>query len=199
MKTLRRLALLLAFLALPAAAEATVIIYKGSARILRGNSLKATSVPTTLFFVIDFNTLEGRFVFAQTVDRVKTVYDDGSRNYGIAEVATKPTPTVFFTSADGAFVGTTNFTFRGFRMSGRKANVFLLPTDPLPATIPKTVTGSYSFSAGNPIVLDGSFRMSVDLKKTQTANGVGNSTAQAAGAIIAEFTGKGFANTTPNP
>ena len=200
MKSIRLLLSLAAFSCLAVAAHATVIIYEGNGKILRGNSVSGRLVPTTLFFVVDFNNLNGNFVFAQTVAGVKSIYDDGPRNYGIAEVATQPTPTVSFTSADGAFVAPNNFQFRGFRMRGKKSKVFLTSNAPLPATIPKTVAGSYSFSAGTPVIIDGTFTLTVDLTRTQFANGNNLSVEQAVGAIINDFTQKkGFTNTAPIP
>ena len=202
MKKITLLVLLLALFGMATVSEATVIIYKGTGKFLRGDSVQAKTVSTTLFFVVDFNTLQGDFVFAQTIAGLKTIYDDGTRNYGIAEVKNSAnSSTVYYTSADGAFNNATSFTFRGFRMGGKKANVFLKAGDPLPATIPKTVVGSYSFATGTPHVIDGPFTMSVDLKRTQFSNQNNLTTSQAIGAIINEYTAapKNYTSATPNP
>jgi hypothetical protein len=201
MKTMRILPAIFTLLLLSAAAQATVIVYKGSGSMRRGNATDSKAVATTLFFVVDFNTLVGEFVFAQTISGAKTIYRDGPRNYGYSEVKTSPTASrVYFTSADGAFAATNNFTFRGIRMSGVKSKVFLTAGAVAPATIPKPVTGSYSFATGNPFIIDGNLTMTVELKKTQFANTNNLTVDQAIGAIINEYTTppKNYTNTLPS-
>jgi hypothetical protein len=201
MKSIRFLLVLVSLLLFSQAAQATVIVYKGTGRITRGNANESKIVSTTLFFVVDFDTLVGEFVFAQNINGAKTIYRDGVRNYGYSEVKTSPTASkVFFTSADGTFAATNNFTFRGIRMGGVKAKVFLLAGAPAPATIPKTVTGSDSFATGNPLLIDGPFTISVDLKKTQFANLNTLTADQAVGAILNEYTAppKNYTNALPS-
>lgn len=201
MKSFRLLAVAVALLFLSAAAQATVIVYKGAGSLRRGNANESKAVGTTLFFVVDFNSLVGEFVFAQSISGAKTIYRDGARNYGYAEVKISPTASrVYFTSADGAFAGTTNFTFRGIRMSGTKVKVLLTAGAVAPATIPRTVTGSYSFTTGVPQVIDGNITMSVDLKRTQFANGNNLTVDNVIGAILNEYTAppKNYTNGLPS-
>ena len=200
MKAKLLLALVATLLGTSLVSEATVIVYKGTGRILRGNSLTAKPVATTLFFVVDFNTLEGRWVFAQTVNGLKSIFDDGARSYGIAEVNTTTARTVTYATTSFAYVNPTSFSFFSVRLAGKKANVFLTAGAPVPATIGKSMAGSYSFTEGTPHVVDGPVAVSVDLKRTQFSNGNNLTVAQAAAAIINEYVpGKGYANVVPIP
>ncbi len=200
MKAKLLLAVLVALLGTSIISEATVIVYKGTGKILRGNNVTAKPVATTLFFVVDFNSLEGRWVFAQTVNGVKSIFDDGSNFYGLADVNTTPTRTVTYSNTNFAYTNAANFTFFSVRLAGKKANVFLTATATLPATIGKSMAGSYSFNDGtNDHVVDGPVAVSVDLKRTQFSNGNGLVVAQAAGAIITEYLGKGYQNVVPVP
>jgi hypothetical protein len=200
MKANLLLAVVAALLGMSLTSEATVIVYKGTGRILRGNNLTAKPVATTLFFVVDFNTLEGRWVFAQTVNGVKSVFDDGPRFYGIADVNTAPNRTVTYSTTSFAYTNAATFNFFSVRLAGKKANVFLTAGAALPATIGKSMAGSYSFNDGtNDHVVDGPVAVAVDLKRTQFSNGNSLAVAAAAGAIVNEYIGKGYANTVPVP
>jgi hypothetical protein len=184
--------------------EARVIVYKGTGRMVRGDGTVARTVPTTLFFLLDPATFEGRWVFAQNIAGAKTIFDDGSTQYGLCvDVQTPGMGSAYYATATFAFTTPGNFNCFSVRLGGKKANVVLIANQ-APETVAKSMAGSYSFINGL-MVVDGGVSVAIDVKRTQTFNnlngGTGVSPAGAAGLIIAEYTAppKNYTNAIPNP
>lgn len=200
MRTIRFLSLLVLTCLAPTVSQADVVVYRGTGILIRGNSVQAKAVTTTLFFVHDFNALTGQFVLLQTIGGLKTIYTDTSLNYGIAKVKTAPPPKIYYTSTARSFTNPTNFTNAAYRMGGREAKVNLRAGQPVPSLIPKTLTGSYSFTQGFPLVIDGNFTLTLDSVRTQSDNANNLTQAQSVGRIITFYTSsRGYQNIVPTP
>jgi hypothetical protein len=200
MKTNRFLSLLAFICLVPMVSQADVVVYKGAGTLVRGNGVQAKGVPTTLFFVHDFGNLTGQFVLLQTIGGLKTIYTDTSLNYGIAKVKTATGPKIYYTATAGAFTNASNFTNAAYRMGGREAKVNLRAGQPVPSLVPKTLVGTYSFTQGFPLVIDGNFTLTLDVARTQSDNSNNLTQAQSVGRIINFYTSsRGYTNTVPVP
>jgi hypothetical protein len=177
-----------------------VVVYKGTARIQRGDATSLVNNAYTAYVIFDFDTLAGRIVLVSS--RARTVFDIGARSYGIAEVGTTRATTTYLTHGSGAFTNARNFTNLYTRFSGRRTTLSLQGiTNPGNiANLPKSMTGIISDTLGTPVTFVGTFAVAFDAKRTQAANnfpGFKNPSVVSA-EIRAEFTNRGFTDTT-NP
>jgi hypothetical protein len=180
--------------------EAVVIVYKGTGAIVRGNDVTAKTVSTTLFFILDPTTFEGRWIFAQTIAGAKTIFDDGSNQYGLAaDIQTSGLGSAYYAHSTFAFTDPDSFNSFCVRLGGKKADVVTVANQ-APVRIAKSMKGSYSFINGIKVV-DGTVSVAVDLKRTQTFNQNALSVAGAAQVILNEYTAppKNYQLGVPNP
>jgi hypothetical protein len=201
MKKLTSLAaFFLTLLVCSATSDAAVIIYKGTGAIVRGNDVTAKTVSTTLFFILDPATFEGRWIFAQSIAGAKTIFDDGSRQYGLAaDIQTSGLGSAYYAHSNFNFTDPDSFDSFCVRLGGKKAEVVTVANQ-APVIIAKTMKGSYSFINGVKVV-DGTVSVTVDVKRTQTANQNALSVVGAANVILNEYTAppKNYQLGVPNP
>ncbi|MEA3212935.1 MAG: hypothetical protein QOE70_5992 [Chthoniobacter sp.] len=203
MKTMRSLPIvLLIFLLATATAQARVVVYKGTAKVTEsGIPTHTTGTFSRIFFlVINFDTLQGNMIFAQGSGQNKTIFDNGSRNYGIVEIPTVPTPTIYLTAVDPNN-GTTDphhFTHIYSHFHGKKAQL-TLESGPggFVGNLPKSLSAFVSTTIGN-LVFAGAGTVSFDVKRTQQYNATGqtNNVNGASLAIRGEYFQLGYADKT---
>ncbi len=176
-------------------ALATVVVYKGSGTRTRGDGITATKAACQIYFVFDFDTLAGNLIIAET--RNKVVFDNGSRNYGIAEINTLPKDTIYLTAGDSSFVGPRNFSNRHVRFQGAKSLIQLLPGNVQPGNLPKNLNAFHSDTFGTPFVFIGSYTLTFDAGRTQTANTANKTVATVSQDIRTDFVARlRFTDTT---
>ncbi|MDB6151934.1 MAG: hypothetical protein JWL90_387 [Chthoniobacteraceae bacterium] len=177
------------------AAEATVVVYKGSGTRTSGDGILATRTVCQIYFVFDFDTLAGNLIIAETKNKI--VFDNGNRNYGIAELNTLPKDTVYLTSGDSSFNGPRNFAMRHVRFQGTKSLIQLLPGGVQPGNLPKSLSCFHSDTFGSPFAFVAGYQLTYDQDRTQSANIAGKNTAAVSADIRTNFVARlHFTDTT---
>lgn len=203
MKSTRGVALAVFFMLalLSTVADAEVLIYRGTGRITRGNGTERHVVITTLFFVLDTTNLGGSFVFAQNIAGAKSVFDDGQRAYGLAQVGASNSKYTTYTNASGSYNNFQSFTFSSARLGGVDGKIFLTAGAPTFFPAPRALSGSYSLTTGTPLAIDGTFALVIDTIRTQFANKNTLTAQQAVNKLVNDYASPPFnyQKTVPNP
>lgn len=193
------LTLLLAAIGFSATASAAIIVHKGSGSRIRGNAAAGATETLTIFYVIDTNTSQNRLIFVSP--KFKTVFDSGTRFYGLisARTSTSVKQTLFITAGNAAFASTNNFNNYYVRFKGLPTTLGLLPNHAQDIQFPRTLAGTIADIDGLLVFLINSTTLSFDQKHTFQANNpsLPLSTLGISAVIRGEYTAKGYADTTP--
>jgi hypothetical protein len=198
MKTLRLLPILVVFFLLNASAHALVVVYKGSGRFTEGNSVGSVATVRKVYLIMDATTLKANLFFVYPAK--KQVQTSNTFFYGVADIATKPAHTIFFTAAVGVYNSFSDFRNLLARFYGRKAfQEIVAGAGDFNGPLPKTLAGTISDSYGFPFERNGNCTLTFDKVTTQDQNANGRDIDSAGNDIINKLTTNGYVVIVPTP